>query len=305
MDGGKCNRRSEWEERENSRGGASPTLTTILLKSTGRLVYPLYKITRQTKIFPTRLHLLRFEEACTLESDFVEACENNCYERAVQCGKVAEEYFTKALNLPDYTGHALSLPLFLRKFTPGSILAYVLSQTVDIHEKLKDHENAVIILRRLIAQDIYLPNYHGHWYERLCLDLHLHLKMPKEALKEAGRAFKDPFVRQARRLSICKRIKYICNAKKNKMIRQHYGEETLEAIENMYPQNFDEVIIQGRMMPKAPNQDRTAHRHGLRVLLGGLQAPKTLLPAGRGDSRVRPGQRSVHMERSHLHDLCR
>ena len=60
------------------------------------------KITRQTKIFPTRLHLLSFEEACTLESDFVEACENNNYERAVDCGKVAEEYFTTTLNLPDY-----------------------------------------------------------------------------------------------------------------------------------------------------------------------------------------------------------
>lgn len=258
-----------WDERENSRGGASPTLTTILLKNTGRLVYPLYKITRQTKIFPTRLHLLSFEEACTLESDFVEACENNNYERAVDCGKVAEEYFTKTLNLPDYTEHALSLPLFLRKFTPGSILAYLLSQMIDMHEKLKEYEHAVVILRKLIAQDMYLPNYHGHWYERLCLDLDLHLKRPKEALEEAGRGFKDPFVRKARRLSLCKRIKQICYAKKNKKIKEHYGEEALETIENMYPQNFDEVIIQGRIMPKAPNHDRTGLQGGKSIFVFG------------------------------------
>ena len=258
-----------WDERENNRGGTAPTLTTILLKNTGRLVYPLYKITRKTKIFPTRLHLLQFEEAYSLESTFAELCEAENYEAAISLRKDAEDLFLKTLKCSDYTDHALSLPIFLRKFTPGSILAYLLSKMVDTYERLKDHKNAVVLLRTLIDQVLYLPSYHGFWYERLCLDLDIHLKEPKKALQEAGRALEDPYVRQARRLALCRRIKYICNAKKNKEIKEHYGEETLEAIENMYPQNFDEVLIQGRIMPKAPNHDRTGLQGGKSIFVFG------------------------------------
>ena len=258
-----------WDERENNKGGPPATLTTILLKNTGRLVYPLYNSKRKTKIFPSRSNLLQFEEAFSLESDYAEALENDNFEKAINIGKEAEELFIKTLTCPNYTEHALNLPLFLRKFTPGSILAYLLSQVVEMFEKSKDHENAVILLRKLIAQEMYLPSYHGHWYERLCLDLDIHLKRPKEALEEAGRGFKDPYVRQARRLSLCRRIKQICYAKKNKKIREHYGEETLKTIENMYPHNFDEVVIQGRLMPKAPSLDRTGLQGGKSIFVFG------------------------------------
>ena len=42
-----------WDERESSTtsGGGPPQLTTILLQNTGRLVFPVFKISRQSKIF--------------------------------------------------------------------------------------------------------------------------------------------------------------------------------------------------------------------------------------------------------------
>ena len=33
-------------------------------------------------------------------------------------------------------------------------------------EKLKRYEEAVELLQFLVGQNLYLPDYHGHWYER-------------------------------------------------------------------------------------------------------------------------------------------
>ena len=258
-----------WDERENNKGGPAPTLTTILLKNTGRLVYPLYAITRKTKIFQTRLHLLQFEKACTLEGNFVEACGEMDYDRAIECGKEAEVMFVETLEVSEYIKNCKRLPKFLKKFTPGAILAYVLGQTVELYEKLKKHEQAVILLRKLISQNMYLPTYHGHWYERLCLDLDIHLQKPKEALEEAGRGLSDPCVREGRKFALCRRIKQICYAKKNKKIREHYGEKALETVTDMYSQDFEEVVLQGRLMPKAQNASRTGLQGGKSIFVFG------------------------------------
>ena len=67
--------------------------------------------------------------------------------------------------------HASSLPPFLRKFTQGSVMAYVLTKAVDACEKLRDYSQAVQLLRILLSQDLYLIDYRGLWYERLTLDL--------------------------------------------------------------------------------------------------------------------------------------
>ena len=258
-----------WDERENNKGGPAPTLTTILLKNTGKLVYPLYQIQRQTKIFPSRTHLLQFEEACTLETNFVQACEDQNFDDAIGYGKEAEQLFCDALEKTEYTDHASGLPEFLKKFTPGSILGYILSQLVDLYEKLKYHEQAVILLRKLIGQKMYLATYHGHWYERLCLDLDQHLKRSEEALTEAGRGLADPNVRIGRRLTLCRRIKQICNAKKNAKIRKSYGKEALDTMDSMYKKEFEEVVLQGRIMPKAPSSKGTGLQGGKSIFVFG------------------------------------
>ena len=245
-----------WDDRENSQGGGAvpTTMTTILLQNTGRFIFPLYRISREIKIFQNREELLAFEYACTLEANFAEAYEEKDWDIAIKFGKDAGQmFFDNMLKNTELHERAVQLPKFLRKFTCGSILAYVLTQTVEVYEKLKDYEQAVSLLRRLINQDVYLSTYHGHWYERLCLDLDQHLKKPKLALQEACRGLKDPNVRVGRKLALCQRIEKICNAKSNSKIRKDFGEDALEAIILMYPKKYEEVVLQGRLMPKAPN----------------------------------------------------
>lgn len=65
-------------------------------------------------------------------------------------------------------------------------------------EKLRLYDDAVKLLKVLLSQNIYLPDYHGLWYERLALDVDQHLKQPKVALKIIEDGLKDENVRVAR-----------------------------------------------------------------------------------------------------------
>ena len=67
----------------------------------------------------------------------------------------------------------------------------------------------------IIVQDLYLPDYHGLWYERLTLDLDGHLKQPERALEAIEAGLNDEHVRVARKLTLCQRVAKICNTKKN------------------------------------------------------------------------------------------
>ena len=66
-----------------------------------------------------------------------------------------------------------------------------------------------------ITQDLYLPDYHGLWHERLALDLDQHLKRPLLSLRSIRAGLGDPHVREARRLALCQRAEKIGAAKKN------------------------------------------------------------------------------------------
>jgi hypothetical protein len=69
-----------------------------------------------------------------------------------------------------------SLPLFMRRYTAGSVYAYGITKFVEAHMKHKKQLlGCVIILRELLGQDVYLPHYRGKWYE-LALILQVHLK---------------------------------------------------------------------------------------------------------------------------------
>ena len=75
-----------WEDRENDgrKNNSAPQLTTLLLQNTGKLIYPVFKIIRERKIFRTREDLLQFESVCALESDVAEAFANKKFESAIE-----------------------------------------------------------------------------------------------------------------------------------------------------------------------------------------------------------------------------
>ena len=76
----------------------------------------------------------------------------------------AEELFDQVLDDPDQSSYVRSrLPVFLRRFTRGSILAYILTKSVEVLERFKKHDRAAELLKKLLKQDLYLPDYHGHW----------------------------------------------------------------------------------------------------------------------------------------------
>ena len=243
-----------WEDRESERGqqANAPQLTTILLQNTGKITFPVYKIIRQRKIFRSRDDLLRFESICTLETELSESMNEKDWDKALELTQEAMNQFDKLLDCSDTKSHASSLPDFLKKFTSGSVLVYILNKGVEVYEKVKNYKKAVELLRKLIDQNDYLPDYHGHWYERLVLDLDQHLKSPKEALEAIKSALSDHHCQEARLLSLCQRVNKITSAKKNGVkLSLMEMQEFTDHKRWLTPQDPKLVTIQGKMMPKS------------------------------------------------------
>ena len=70
----------------------------------------------------------------------------------------------------------LGLPLFLRSYTAGTIYMRIDNQGVEILQRLRKYKEAVQLLEELLSQSVYCPEYRGHWYDRLALNLDAHLK---------------------------------------------------------------------------------------------------------------------------------
>ena len=103
-------------------------MTTILLQNTGRINFPCYDVIRSAKIFRHKSDLLLFEKSINFESRVAEVIEAKKFEAGVPICEEAKSFFSQILDDPDLTCHVLSLPSFLRKFTCGSVVAYVLTK---------------------------------------------------------------------------------------------------------------------------------------------------------------------------------
>jgi Fanconi-associated nuclease 1 len=240
-----------WDERENDRGSPRQ-LTTILLQNTGKLTFPVYKIVRERRIFQSRDDLLEFESSCSLESDLCEQMAEKNWEEAIKPAEVAVKQFQDLFVNLDKMEYTKSLPVYLRRFTNGSVLAYVITKGVEIYEKLKDYDNAVRLLRQLLLQDVFLSDYHGHWYERLILDLDQHLKKPKDAIDAIWQGLNDPFVQEARLFTLCQRFLKLSTAKKKSaLITVQDKQKFVDHNRWLAPQEPQTLTIQGRMMPKS------------------------------------------------------
>ena len=76
----------------------------------------------------------------------------------------------------------LELPLFLRRFTAGSVYISLLNKRIEALQCLKKYREAVDLLQMLIDQDVYLLTHRGHWYDRIALNLETHLKDHKKVI---------------------------------------------------------------------------------------------------------------------------
>ena len=72
----------------------------------------------------------------------------------------------------------MDLPCFLRVCSAGFVLVRVLSQGIEILQRRKDYIGAISLIRELLDQQVYCYPYRGYWWERLALNLDVHLKKP-------------------------------------------------------------------------------------------------------------------------------
>lgn len=135
------------------------------------MTFPSYEIIRKCKIFRDRTDLLKFEEGCALEDRMSDVFEAKDWSRGLPIAQEAMELF-KAIGLDqvhdlpticqssnqcffqDYVLHVTSLPCFLRRFTVGSVLAYVLTKSVEVFERQKMYQDATQTLKVLVQQDL-------------------------------------------------------------------------------------------------------------------------------------------------------
>ena len=73
-----------------------------------------------------------------------------------------------------------NLPEFLRYFTAGSVLVRLLNQGVEILQRRKEYAAAVALIKQLLGQEVYNLDLHGYWWDRLALNLDVHLKKQEQ-----------------------------------------------------------------------------------------------------------------------------
>ncbi|XP_032606260.3 fanconi-associated nuclease 1 isoform X1 [Taeniopygia guttata] len=194
------------ESLEEDEAGSSGQglLSTILRTNMGHMVFPSYTVNRRTQVFQDREDLIRYATAVHLLNDIATAMLNGNWEEADNLYLCAKETWSELKNHPSLSYHRI-LPDYLRRFTVGWVYTRILSQGVEILQRLHKYKEAVQQLQSLLAQDVYCADSRGRWWDRLALNLHQHLKNTKKAIGCIRRGLADPAVRTGHRLSLCQR----------------------------------------------------------------------------------------------------
>ncbi|XP_053396885.1 fanconi-associated nuclease 1-like [Mercenaria mercenaria] len=234
---------------EESGGGGQNQLFQMLMVNIGRVVYPSYRVNRDRSVFEDSAALARFEAALQFEMDIQALTEHGKWSLAYEMYKQAKEAGKHICRNKHYIKWDSDLPEFLRVYTAGSVYTRVDNLGVEILQRLKLYKEAVDLLEELIAQDLYCVQYRGHWYERLALNLDVHLKSVEKSMAVLKRGLLDPTVRTGRRLALYERARKICEAPKSK-----YADKINEfEHQNVLP--TPEVHIEGIVMSDATTVD--------------------------------------------------
>ncbi|NXR99745.1 FAN1 nuclease, partial [Oxylabes madagascariensis] len=191
-------------EEEEAGSAGQGLLSTVLRANMGHMVFPSYTVNRKTQVFQDREDLIRYATAVHLSNDIATAVVNGNWEEANHLYLCAKETWSELKNHPSLSYHRI-LPDYLRRFTVGWVYTRILSQGVEILQRLHKYKEAVQQLQSLLAQDVYCADSRGRWWDRLALNLHQHLKNTKKAIGCIRRGLADPAVRTGHRLSLCQR----------------------------------------------------------------------------------------------------
>ncbi|NXQ93559.1 FAN1 nuclease, partial [Sagittarius serpentarius] len=235
---------SESMEDEEAGSAGQGQLSTVLMVNMGRMVFPSYTVNRKTQVFQDREDLIRYATAAHLSNDIATAMVNGNWEEANHLYMCAKETWNKLKNHPSLSYHRV-LPEYLRHFTVGWVYTRILSQGVEILQRLHMYEEAVQELQTLLSQDVYCTDSRGRWWDRLALNLHQHLKNTKKAIDCIRNGLADPFVRTGHRLSLYQRALRIRDSPSCKQFRCLFYDLPVVTVEDV-----THVTIKGKMCPQ-------------------------------------------------------
>ncbi|XP_057889728.1 fanconi-associated nuclease 1 [Melospiza georgiana] len=231
-------------EEEEAGSAGQGLLSTVLRANMGHMVFPSYTVNRKTQVFQDREDLIRYATAVHLSNDIATAMVNGNWEEANNLYLYAKETWNELKNHPSLSYHR-TLPDYLRRFTVGWVYTRILSQGVEILQRLHKYKEAVQQLQSLLAQDVYCTDSRGRWWDRLALNLHQHLKNTKKAIGCIRRALADAAVRTGHRLALCQRALRI---RDSPSCRQLQG--LLQDLPLLTVHDVTHVTISGKMCPQ-------------------------------------------------------
>ncbi|NXG50287.1 FAN1 nuclease, partial [Psilopogon haemacephalus] len=235
---------SESMEDEEAGSAGQGQLSTVLMVNMGRMVFPSYTVNRKTQVFQDRDDLIRYATAAHLSNDIATAMVNGNWEEANNLYMCAKETWNQLKNHPSLSYHRV-LPECLRRFTVGWVYTRILSQGVEILQRLHMYEEAVQELQTLLSQDVYCTDSRGRWWDRLALNLHQHLKNTKKAIDCIRNGLADPFVRTGHQLALYQRALRIRDSPSCKKFRCLLHDLPVITVEDV-----THVTIKGKMCPQ-------------------------------------------------------
>ncbi|XP_069722558.1 fanconi-associated nuclease 1 isoform X1 [Phaenicophaeus curvirostris] len=235
---------SESLEDEEAGSAGQGQLSTLLMVNMRRMVFPSYTVNRKTQVFQDREDLIRYATAAHLSNDTATAMVNGNWEEAHHLYMCAKETWSELKNHPSLSYHRV-LPEYLRRFTVGWVYTRILSQGVEILQRLHMYKEAVRELQTLLSQNVYCTDSRGRWWDRLALNLHQHLKNTKKAIDCIRRGLADPFVRTGHRLALYQRALRIRDSPSCKQFRCLFHDLPVVAVEDV-----THVTIKGKMCPQ-------------------------------------------------------
>ncbi|KAL8595789.1 hypothetical protein ACOMHN_012208 [Nucella lapillus] len=228
---------------DDSGSGGQGQLFQMLMVNMGRVIYPDYTVNRHTRIFSCRQDLIRLEEALQLESELLGHTSTGSWKAAYSSFLTVQEAYLRLTQDRGVLQWDRGLPEFLRSYTAGSVLVRLLNQGVEILQRRKEYGTAVALLRDLLGQGVYKGDLHGYWWDRLALNLDVHLKQPAQALQAIEEGLEDPQVRTGHRLSLFLRAEAICTRP-----RSPYSSR-LNSFEHDPLAELPKMYVDGRVLP--------------------------------------------------------
>ncbi|XP_078055931.1 fanconi-associated nuclease 1 [Mustelus asterias] len=238
---------TELTDEEEAASAGQSQLSTVILVNMGHVTFPTYTVLRERKIFRHRADLLRYAEAVHSQAEVVTAMANGSWSDALQISKAARERWMHLENSSD-VGFYQGLPVFLRRFSAGWVYTRIRSHGVEILQRLHMYEEAVEELQSLLEQSIYCPESRGHWWNRLSLNLHQHLKRIDETIRCLLKGLDDVWVHTGHRLALYQRALRIRDSPSWKKWKH-----LLQDVPVMKVQDVSHVTVKGRTCPGMGN----------------------------------------------------